>query len=72
MTNEQKINVLSCLIGNSPEEWQEENTTGNDVLVSAKRWFMSLIDKEYPVIDDIWPSRRWKLDKSDYIDLSGY
>ena len=72
MTNEQKINVLSCLIGNSPEEWQEENTTGNDVLVSAKKWLMSLVDEEYPVIDDIWPSRRWKSDKSDCIDLSGY
>ena len=70
MTNRQKINVLSCLIGICPEEWQEENTTGNDVLVSAKSWFMSLVEEEYPVIDDIWPSRRWKLDKSDYIDLS--
>jgi len=67
MTNEQKINVLSCLIGNSPEEWQEENTTGNDVLVSAKKWLMALVDEEYPVIDDNWPFRRWKLDKSDYI-----
>jgi hypothetical protein len=25
--------------------------------------------KEYPVQDDIWPSRRWNKDKSDYIDL---
>lgn len=26
---------------------------------------------EYPVQDDIWPSRRWKEDLSDYVDLSG-
>jgi hypothetical protein len=25
---------------------------------------------EYPIQDDIWPSRRWKADGSDYCDLS--
>lgn len=26
---------------------------------------------EYPVQDEIWPSRRWKEDLSDYVDRSG-
>ena len=25
----------------------------------------------YSIQDDIWPSRRWNEDKTDYIDLSG-
>lgn len=31
--------------------------------------FYTVVD--YPIQDDIWPSRRWNLDHTDYIDLSG-
>lgn len=27
--------------------------------------------RKYPIQDDIWPSRRWNQDHTDYIDLSG-
>lgn len=27
--------------------------------------------KLYPIKDDIWPGRRWNLDHTDYVDLSG-
>jgi hypothetical protein len=30
-----------------------------------------IIADEYTEVDDIWPSRRWNKDRSDYIDLSG-
>ncbi len=29
------------------------------------------IDLDYPIQDDIWPSRRWNADMTEYIDLSG-
>ena len=29
------------------------------------------IEKNYPLLDDTWPSRRWNKDKDDYQDLSG-
>lgn len=42
------------------------------------RWLMTKNEttdygnlKDYPIQDDIWPSRRWNKDKTDYIDLSG-
>jgi len=28
--------------------------------------------KEYPIIDSIWPSRRWNREMTDYMDLSGH
>ena len=35
-------------------------------------WLNNLIIKMfYPIQDDIWPSRRWNLSKTDYCDLSG-
>lgn len=30
------------------------------------------IKKEYPIQDDIWPSRRWNKDMTEYCDLSGH
>lgn len=31
------------------------------------------IKKEYPIQDEVWPSRRWNKDKTEYKDLScGY
>lgn len=30
-----------------------------------------VIKKEYPIQDDIWPSRRWDESGTDYMDLSG-
>jgi hypothetical protein len=30
------------------------------------------IIKEYPIQDEIWPSRRWNTDKTDYVDMSGH
>lgn len=36
-------------------------------------WIVNLIMKiKYPIKDQVWPSRRWNLNRSDYIDLSGY
>lgn len=29
------------------------------------------MEQEYPIQDDIWPSRRWNEARTDYIDLSG-
>lgn len=29
-------------------------------------------EKDYPIQDDIWPSRRWNKEMTDYIDLSGH
>jgi hypothetical protein len=29
------------------------------------------LEREYPIQDDVWPSRRWKEDLSDFVDLSG-
>lgn len=43
------------------EEWFPEEGVSNETL-----------EKEYPIQDDIWPSRRWKSDMSDYVDLSGH
>ena len=28
--------------------------------------------EDYPIQDDIWASRRWNLDHTDYCDLSGF
>ena len=28
--------------------------------------------KEYPIQDDIWASRRWNNEMTDYVDLSGH
>jgi hypothetical protein len=28
--------------------------------------------KEYPIQDDIWASRRWNKEMTDYVDLSGH
>jgi hypothetical protein len=48
MTNKQKINVLSALICHCPEDWYEEDTTGNDVLLGAKFMLKQLLEEEYP------------------------
>jgi hypothetical protein len=29
------------------------------------------LSEDYPIRDDVWPSRRWNTDRTDYIDLSG-
>ena len=29
------------------------------------------LKKEYPIQDDIWASRRWNKEMTDYVDLSG-
>lgn len=30
------------------------------------------LKREYPIQDDIWASRRWNKEMTDYIDLSGH
>jgi len=30
------------------------------------------IKRKYPIQDDIWPSRRWNKDRTEYCDLSGH
>lgn len=39
------------------KEWQHEE--------------QAMLEKEYPIIDEQWKSRRWNLERTDYIDLSG-
>ena len=39
--------------------------------VSVSRDQLYLLN-EYPIQDDIWPSRRWNQEMTDYIDLSGH
>lgn len=38
---------------------------------SAPRVVKSENQEDYPIQDEIWPSRRWNKDRTDYIDLSG-
>ena len=30
------------------------------------------VENEYPIQDDIWPSRRWNKERTEYTDLSGH
>ena len=36
-----------------------------------KKDLNGLLLEEYPIQDDVWASRRWNKDKTDYVDLSG-
>ena len=29
------------------------------------------LEKKYPIKDDIWASRRWNKERTEYVDLSG-
>lgn len=40
-----------------------------DILLEAQENWAA---ENYPVRDDVWASRRWKADGSEYTDLSGY
>jgi hypothetical protein len=60
------LKQLLAIVLNDHPEFNEEGTTGND-LVQAARYAI-----DYPNQDDQWPSRRWNQDYTDYIDLSGH
>lgn len=44
----------------------EVSIAGRELIASANREH-----EEYCVPDDVWPSRRWNKEGTDYIDLSG-
>lgn len=81
MNHIQVIEHLLALINQinkeQPEsQWiLEEGTTSAD-LINHAEWIVrggvgEDITQEYPIQDDVWPSRRWNKDHTDYIDLSG-
>lgn len=73
MDLQQKINCLETAIFHLLQidpQIAEENSTGKDMLDGLWQIHQDLNIQMYPIIDDIWPSRRWNLDKTDYIDLS--
>lgn len=72
LQNSEKIRILKVTIEHLPEEWKEENTSGNLIYEGLEIMLQEIIAEEYTEVDDTWPSRRWNKDHSDYIDLSGH
>lgn len=50
-------------------EFEEEGTTGYDLVARLSCTIQEIHKKMYPVQDDIWPSRRWTEVGDNYIDL---
>lgn len=63
--------VINQLLHDHPE-FQEENSTGYDLLTGLYDIKTDILKQWYPVQDDTWLSRCWNEDMTDYIDLSGY
>ena len=70
LQNSEKIRLLTVAIGNLPEEWQEESTIGYYILEGLHIMLQELLAEEYTEPDNVWPSRRWNKEGTDYIDLS--
>lgn len=66
----EKIRLLTAAIMGLPDEWQEEGTTGHDILEGLRIWMQELLAEEFSEPDNVWPSRRWNKEGTDYIDLS--
>ena len=43
---------------------------GNNEVITVRE-FNSRLQKEYPIQDETWSSRRWNKERTDYVDLSG-
>jgi hypothetical protein len=74
MNNYQKLNCIDAAIHqllSLQPDLGEENTTGYNVLMGLHNIKEDILKSEYPIQDEIWPSRRWNT-KGDYIDLSGF
>lgn len=67
----EKIRLLTVAIEHLPKEWHEEGTTGYDVLEGLHIMLQELQAEEFSEPDNVWPSRRWNKEGTDYIDLSG-
>jgi hypothetical protein len=75
-------NFLECFSENSDEEqykahifWHIHHLAkvlGIDTFLFEKADELISILEEYPIQDDIWPSRRWNRDRTSYTDLSGH
>jgi len=70
LQNSEKIRLLTVAIAHLPVEWQEEGTTGNDVLEGLHIMLQEILAEEYTEPDNVWPSRRWNKEGTDFIDLS--
>ena len=75
MTTQQKFNTISAaieeIIKDHPE-YEEEHTTGWDLVQGLYYIQRGFLLEMYPNQDGIWPSRRWNEDYNDYVDLSGH
>jgi hypothetical protein len=43
---------------------------GNNEVITIRE-FNSRLQKDYPIQDETWSSRRWNKERTDYVDLSG-
>lgn len=70
LQNVEKIRILQTVISHLPAEWQEEGTTGHDMLEGLHIMLQEILAEEYTEPDNVWPSRRWNKEGTDCIDLS--
>jgi len=71
--------VLNMFLENTEMNWLiDYGTTENSEYASLGNCDFIVHDvnkqicEDYPIQDDIWASRRWNLDHTDYCDLSGF
>lgn len=71
MTTDKKLVVLNATIHHLQSEEPEEGSTLHNLILNLKEWEEEIIKEEFPIQDDIWPSRRWDSTRTVSIDLSG-
>ncbi len=65
---EVKKTVFKVVFGNKEETWDFPHAKFLDKVDITNEELI----KQYPIQDDIWASRRWNNDRTDYVDLSGH